>query len=76
MKPQNNACRRVQIVVEAQPLDSECVQTLHRLVKKSPSENELLLQGATGKEASMPRNLRLAGVGHRGHLERARQEMW
>jgi hypothetical protein len=76
VKPQNSACRRVRIVVDAQPPDLVCVRTPHRLAKKNPSENELLQQGAIDKEASMPRNLRLASVGQRGHLESERREMW
>ena len=42
MKRQNNSCRKVRIVVEAQPLDSGCVRTSHRFAKKNPSEKELL----------------------------------
>jgi hypothetical protein len=75
VKPQNNSCRKAGIVVEAQPLASACVRTPHRLAKKSPGERELLQQSAIDKEATMPRNLRLASVWQRGHLERKKQEM-
>jgi hypothetical protein len=42
VKSQNNSCRKAQIVLEAQPLDSEYARTSNRLAKKSSNEEEPL----------------------------------